>query len=177
MQSNWSDEVEVNRREKDSFFGSDADSPIPHEERHRFTGLKYFPPDPKYVIKTKLHRYENPELVVMATSKGTKDWYNRVGYFEFEIDEKKVILQAYTPAEKGDNGLFIPFRDQTSGKESYDAARYLDLGRRPGDEYTLDFNHAYNPYCAYSDDYICPLPPKENWLDIEIRAGEKKYHE
>ena len=71
--------------------------------------------------------------------------------------------------------LFVPFRDATSGKESYGAARYLDLEDEPSGEYVLDFNLAYNPYCAYSDDYVCPFPPKENWLTAPVRAGEKAF--
>ncbi len=73
--------------------------------------------------------------------------------------------------------VFIPFRDGTSGKESYPAARYLDIEETDDDNYVIDFNYAYNPYCAYSDDYICPLPPKENWLGVRIVAGEMNYHD
>ena len=86
-------------------------------------------------------------------------------------------LIAFKPIENEVEGsLFLPFRDRTSGKESYPAARYLDIREEKGLEYTLDFNLAYNPYCAYSDDYVCPLSPPENSLRIEIRAGEKRLH-
>jgi len=112
----------------------------------------------------------------MVTSKGTKQRFHRVGYFEFEIDGKNARLQAYRSAQREDNELFVPFRDGTSDKESYGASRYLDLDLTKDDNYVIDFNYAYNPYCAYSEDYVCPLPPRENWLDIEIRAGEKNYH-
>lgn len=71
--------------------------------------------------------------------------------------------------------LFVPFVDETSGKETYGSGRYLDLEQARGDDYVLDFNMAYNPYCAYNDDYVCPIPPRENKLPIEIRAGEKTY--
>lgn len=176
-QADYLERVEANRKAKDSFFATDPDSPIPHKERHRFRSLKYFPPDPKYLVKAKLHKSSNPELVMMTTSKGTEDKFHGVGYFEFGLNGKIIRLHAYTSAGRQDANLFIPFKDKTSGKESYGAARYLDLELDPGGEYTIDFNHAYNPYCAYSDDYICPLPPRENWLDVEIRAGEKRYHE
>ena len=166
--------VENGRKEKDSFYKFSDDSPIP--ERESFAGLKYFPSDEKYRMKLKLQRYPNPEIVTMVTSKGTQQRFYRVGYFEFEIDGKKARLQAYRSAERADEHLFIPFRDKTSGKESYGAARYIDLDLTQDDNYVLDFNTAYNPYCAYSDDYVCPLPPRENSLDVEIRAGEKKYH-
>lgn len=177
MQLDWLDELEKMRREKDAFFASDADSPITAEERPHFKGFKYFPPDPKYLFMIRLHRNENPELVMMATSKGTEQRFNKVGYFEFELAGKRVQLKAYTSAERDDKDLFIPFRDGTSGKESYGAGRYLDLPLSRSDEYTVDFNYAYNPYCAYNDGYVCPFPPKENWLSVEIRAGEKKYRD
>ncbi len=74
-----------------------------------------------------------------------------------------------------DVSLFVPFRDATSGKESYGADRYLDIEQHPGDEYVIDLNLAYNPYCAYSDDYVCPFLPRENWLAVPIRPGEKNF--
>jgi uncharacterized protein (DUF1684 family) len=168
--------VEKWRRKKDSFFKFSDDSPIPQRQRENFTGLKYFPPDEKYRMKLKLQRYPNPETITMVTSKGSQQRFFRVGYFEFEIDGKKVRLQAYRSADRADSHLFVPFRDKTSGKEAYGAARYIDLDFSEDDNYVIDFDMAYNPYCAYSDDYICPLPPRENSLDVEIRAGEKKYH-
>lgn len=178
------DEVETWRRallrfrgEKDEFYRFDHDAPIPDHERDRFQGLKYFDPDPALRFETKFHRYEGNDSVVMTTSKGTRQLFNKVGYFEVPLGDKTVRLQAYQSAERVDPSLFIPFRDTTSGKESYDAARYIDLEVEHDDEYALDFNYAYNPYCAYSDDYTCPLPPHENWLSVEVRAGEKKYHD
>lgn len=165
------------REEKDEFFSLSHDSPLPDSERTTFKGLKYFDPDPVFRFETKLHRYEGMESVVMVTSKGTRQLFNKAGYFEAAIGGKPVRLQAYQSAERADPSLFVPFRDATSGKESYGASRYLDMEVEHDDEYALDFNYAYNPYCAYSDAYVCPLPPRENWLTVEIRAGEKKYHD
>ncbi len=176
MQSLWLGELQANRKAKDEFFAADHESPLHERAASKFDGLKYFVPDQKYKIRTKLQRYDNPEIATMITSKGTRERFHRVGYFEFEIDRKKVRLQAYRSAEREDNELFIPFKDRTSGKESYGASRYLDLEIAHDDNYVIDFNYAYNPYCAYSEDYVCPLPLRENWLDIEIRAGEKTYH-
>lgn len=172
----YAESVERFRREKDLFFKSDHDSPIPEDQKSRFVGLRYFPPDASYGHDVKLRRHERPQVVVLATSKGTQQRFYRYGYFDFEVGGKKVRLEAYKSAERDDESLFVPFRDKTSGGESYGAARYLDLHLQP-DDYSLDFNFAYNPYCAYSDDYVCPLPPLENWLDVEIRAGEMKYHD
>lgn len=105
----------------------------------------------------------------------TRQLFNRVGRFDLSIEGKSVTLNAYQSAEKDDPSLFIPFRDSTSGNESYGSSRYLDLPVEHNDEYTVDFNYAYNPYCAYSDAYVCPLPPRENWLAVAIEAGEKEY--
>ncbi|MDV3277794.1 MAG: DUF1684 domain-containing protein [Nitrososphaerales archaeon] len=165
------------RERKDEFFRSDHDSPLGHDGQGMFAGLKYFEPDPDFRLEAKLQRYPSPDSVIMATSKGTRQLFNKVGYFELSIDGQQVKLQAYQSAEREDANIFIPFRDATSGRDSYGAARYLDLQVEHDDQYAVDFNYAYNPYCAYSEDYICPLPPQENWLKVSIRAGEKKYHD
>lgn len=166
------------RTEKDQYFKLAHDSPIPHEYRDAFHGLNYFAYDTNFRVRAKFTRYESPAAISMITSKVTTSEYSRYGYFEFEFNEKKHKLHAYkqTHGEGGHEGtLFVPFRDKTSGKESYAAARYLDIMELPGTDYVLDFNLAYNPYCAYSDYYICPFPPAENSLDLEVRAGEKKF--
>jgi len=173
-------DVEAMRREKDHFFKEDAESPIPHALRHEFQSLAYFPADPTHRARARLVRDPSPQRVVLATSKGIPRDMVRVGWFEFEIDGSKQRLAAYKAVPQPghhheDRSLFVPFRDATSGKETYGAARYLDIEEQPGDEYRLDFNLAYNPYCAYSDDYVCPFPPRENWLTIPIRAGEKNF--
>ncbi len=165
------------RQKKDEFFGSDSDSPLGHSATGAFAGLRYFEPDPALRFEAKLQRYPDPASVIMTTSKGTRQLFNKVGYFELLIDGQAVRLEAYQSAEREDASIFVPFRDTTSGKESYSAARYLDLEVQHDDEYAVDFNYAYNPYCAYSEDYVCPLPPRENWLTVSILAGEKKYHD
>src|SRR5712692_3222938 len=172
----WISQVQEFRKGKDEFFATSHDSPLAHGKTGSFKGLRYFSPDPRYKILATLHRYDNPEKVTMTTSKGTRQQFHRLGYFEFDIDGKRVKLQAYKSAERESNELFIPFRDRTSGKESYGAARYLDIEENSDSKYVVDFNYAYNPYCAYSEDYVCPLPPRENWLEARILAGEMSYH-
>jgi len=161
--------VEQDRREKDHWFRDGEDSPIPHEGRHSFKGLIYFPVDPTHRFRVTLHAYPKQEVLTFPTSKGTEQQYFRHGYFEFSVDGKPVH------SHSAHDYLFVPFRDATSNKETYGAGRYLDLDPNPRGEYDLDFNKAYNPYCAYSDDYVCPLPPTENWLPVPIRAGEKTW--
>jgi len=173
-------EIEAMRREKDSFFKEDDDSPIPRRTRETFSGLAYYPVDPKSSVRARLVRDPNPKRVILATSKGVPREMIRIGVFGFEIDGSRHTLAAFTSVPQPghhheDRSLFVPFRDVTSGKETYGAARYLDIEERPTDEYLVDFNLAYNPYCAYSEDYVCPFPPQENWLSVPIRAGEKAF--
>ena len=163
-------EIEAIRREKDLFFKTDPESPIPHTLRDELQGLAYFPIDPKYRMRARLIRDPNQQRVVLATSKGVPREMIRVGFLEFEIDGTKQRLAASKAVPQpghhhGEESLFVPFRDTTSGKETYGAARYLDIEELPGDEYVIDFNLAYNPYCAYSDDYVCPLDRKSTRLN------------
>ncbi len=178
--ADYARDLELQRKEKDHYFRTDPDSPIPHATRSLFKGLEYFPPDPKHRLVVRLTKLPNPEPVTLATSKGIPRPMVRYGHFDIEIDGVKQRLFAYKAAPQPghhheDASLFVPFRDATSGKESYGAARYLDIEENPSGEHVLDFNLAYNPYCAYSDDYVCPFPPRENWLTVPIRAGEKTF--
>ncbi|MDQ4075685.1 MAG: DUF1684 domain-containing protein [Chloroflexota bacterium] len=162
------------REEKNHFFAHDPYSPIDPSEQKDFEGLNYFEPAPEYQYTLTLQRAD-PESVVFQTNTGDEQAYHRIGTVEFEVDGEPAELAIYESVEHGD--LFLPFRDATSGKASYGAGRYvepIDLG---DDRLLVDFNLAYNPYCAYSPDYSCPLPPIENWLKVPIRAGEKKYKE
>lgn len=170
-------EVEAMREEKDRYFQRAANSPLPREDRGAFGGLAYYPYDEDLVFRVELEEVDDPAEVVMATSvEGRQAAYRRVGFFEFEVAGTPRRLYAYRQAHgHGQPSLFVPFRDGTSGEATYGAGRYLDLEVDPSGEYVLDFNEAYNPYCAYSEDYVCPLPPRENWLDVPIEAGEKAY--
>jgi len=178
------DEVETWRRallrfraQKDEFMRLGRESPFAHSAQEEFKGLRYFEPDPSFRFQTKLRRYPTEPSVMVTTSKGTRQLFNKVGRFDVVIQGQPVAVQAYQSAERDDPSLFIPFKDATSGNETYGAGRYLDMKVQHDDIYLLDFNYAYDPYCAYNEGYVCPLPPAENWLKVAIRAGEKKYHE
>ena len=164
------------RVDKDSFLRNDIHSPIPLSERSNFKGLKYFPPDESFHFTSKLERFDTPKAIMMATSTGTRQAYLRYGALTFEVEGRSLKLIAYKSAEDPyARSLFVPFSDQTSGLETYAAGRYLDLEEQGGDDYELDFNMPYNPYCAYSEEYTCPVPPVENKLPVSILAGEKNY--
>src|SRR5207249_4713537 len=175
MKTQFEQKVLSLRVDKDSFLRNDIDSPIPPNERPNFKGLNYFPSDPGYRVTSKLERFDTPKPI-MATSTGTRQAYLRYGAFTFRIQGRSLKLIVYKSAEDPyARSLFIPFSDETSGRETYAAGRYLDFEEQGGDDYALDFNIAYNPYCAYSEEYTCPMPPAENKLPVRILAGEKNY--
>jgi len=177
MVDDYTFRIEEIRREKDHWFREAHDSPIPHALRHGLACLAYFPVDARLRFRARLNQDAKQEELVFPTSKGTEQRFLRHGYFEVPIEGQTVHLNAYrlVHVHGGHDYLFVPFRDATSGKETYGAGRYLDLEVQPSGVYDLDFNLAYNPYCAYSDDYVCPLPPPENWLPVPVRAGEKSW--
>ncbi|SRR5579875_1543681 len=171
------------RREKDAYLRSEPDSPIPVEERAGFAGLRYYPPLFALRLVARVEPVPEGETVHMATSDGAARPFVKAAILHFTIDGQNYQLTGYQSAEDaGDEGaaLFIPFRDALSGKETYGAGRYLDVQPERAEDgtliATLDFNLAYNPYCAYNDHYSCPITPAENTLPIAIYAGERNYH-
>ncbi|RBI59292.1 hypothetical protein DMJ13_24180 [halophilic archaeon] len=179
MSPDWRSRIRHRREEKDEYFGSNPHSPIPSDERASFDGLSYYPVDESYRFELPLDEHDDRETVTVGTSTGGEQEYLRWGEFRFEVDGEAVTLQAYK-SDPDDDRLWVPFRDATSGEETYGAGRYLDLEaashRTDEGTWILDLNEAYNPTCAYSEQYECPLPPTENWLDVPVEAGEKAYH-
>jgi len=165
-------ELEEFRADKDDFYAHDHRSPLSHTQQHTFKGLSYFPENKALVIKANIDRNVEPGAVRMQTTTGQEQVYSRFGLVRFQVDGRPAQLTLYASA--GSHDLFLPFRDATSGKESYGAGRYLDLHAH-GDEVAIDFNYAYNPNCAYNPEWSCPLPPAENWLKVPIRAGEMTF--
>ncbi|RME77496.1 MAG: DUF1684 domain-containing protein [Chloroflexi bacterium] len=165
------DTVESQRAEKDRFFQTSAYSPI--EDRGNFTGLNYYPVDPALRLELTLEPAEVQEELTIQTSTGDEQTYIRLGTVSFEVEGQPARLAVYKSPHHDE--LFIPFRDATSGQETYGAGRYLEPVDLGNGKLLVDFNLAYNPYCAYSEHYSCPLPPLENWLKVPIRAGEKSY--
>ncbi len=173
----WRADLERHREEKDHFLGEHPQSPLPPDARERFDGLDYFPPAPELRFEVPLHEHDEAEQITVETTTEGEQTYLRWGEFRVEIEDEEVTLQAYR-ADPDEDRFWVPFRDETSGEETYGAGRYLDLepGNRTGDgNWILDFNRAYSPFCAYSATYECPLVPMENWLDVPVEAGEKTY--
>jgi uncharacterized protein (DUF1684 family) len=160
------------RQHKDHFFKTDAHSPLSVEQKRDFKGLTYYPENPDLRFEVKLEPFGNQERVRMQTSTGDVQDYIKYGRFQFEVNGESAALTVYT-SDHGD--MFVPFTDATSGSETYGAGRYLEAQQVDSDRIYVDFNLAYNPWCAYSPAYSCPIPPAENRLKVPIRAGEKSF--
>ncbi len=166
-------EVLTERRLKDEAFRSAPDSPIPPSQRRHFVGLCYYPPTREYVIPAVLQRFQRPDTVELASTRvGYRHRMLRYGCFLFPVGDTVLSLTAYKTLGEG-GLLFVPFTDATTGRETYAGGRYLELQEEPEQEYVLDFNRAFNPYCAYNEEYACPVVPAENRLPIPIQAGER----
>jgi uncharacterized protein len=158
-------------RRKDEFMRS-ARSPLPAQMRANFVGLPYHPYNRDLEFQLPLEPDPQRETLLMPTSNGSQAIYERVGWFSFEIDGQTMRLAGF--AREGDDhpeALFVPFKDTSSGLETYGGGRYLEAPLR-GEMVVANFNFAYSPYCAYSEGWSCPIPPRENWLPIKILAGE-----
>lgn len=167
-------EVKDFQQELDDHYRDKEHSPLKKKERRKFKGHRFYEIDLSYRVIAKVNLIKKPDTIVMPTSAGTEKRYLRWAKLKFQIAGQDCELIAYKSAKAGQgNYLFIPFRDATSGTETYGGGRYLDLEVPEGDELVLNFNLAYNPYCAYTTGWFCPLPPEENTLDVPIKAGLK----
>ena len=176
------DSIAVHRARINADFADADKSPLTQEDRARFTGLDFYPYDTKYHVTAKLTRNRHSKPFAMKTTTNRMPMYREFGTLEFEIDGKKMTLSVFQNMDLAlkpgfKDYLFLPFMDMTSGKETYIGGRYLDLRIPEGTVLELDFNKAYNSYCAYYYKYSCPLVPAGNDLPVEIRAGVKKFHD
>lgn len=162
-------EVAQKRKDKDEFFRTSSESPFP--DKSKVKNLIYFNPDPEYRVSARLEPFADRKKVVVKLTDGSEEVYEKYAHAVFTLHDEVCRLLVL----KHDNTLSVLFKDKTSGKETYGGGRYLDF--KPDDakenRLILDFNEAYNPYCAYNHEYACPLPPSENTLPVEVRAGEK----
>lgn len=163
--------INKERSLKDLQFKNSPDSPIKQTERAKFDKLTYYPANPGYVCPATLVAAEKKDTLRLSTTTGGITYVVRVGKFTFDLQGRKQELAAYMYLDEERNGYFVPFRDLTSGVSTYGGGRYMDVSAGP--KILLDFNKAYNPYCVYNETYSCPLPPAENYIALEILAGEK----
>jgi uncharacterized protein len=168
----WQRELEEERRQKDDFMARHRESPF-ISSRVPFHDLRYFAPDPAFRVTAQLERLPVPAEAYLRTNRDGSAVMRYLGDLHFAIGRTAVHLRLYHAGEGVGTAVFVPFRDSTSGKDSYGPGRYLTLELNETDRYDLDFNRAFNPYCAYTDDFECAFPPSENDLPVAIRAGEK----
>lgn len=175
-------QIEEKRSNKDRLFrqAGDPDNPIPADKQSELLPLSYYPIDPDYSVPAELKVSQEQPVLDVPTSSGKMRKMTQVGTINFTVKGQTYSLIAF--AEEGPGGapdmrrLMVPFTDLTSGIETYKAGRYLDLDRTATNVYLLDFNQAYNPYCAYNNSYECPFPPAANRLKVAIAAGERMKH-
>jgi uncharacterized protein len=165
-------ELEQFRAQKDTFFKTHPHSPLLPEQQETFEGLRYFPENPALRLVVPIEEFTDKDRITMQTSTGDVREYARYGRLRFSVDEQVVALTVYAD----DGAYFLPFADALAGEETYGAGRYLEPELLGDGQFLIDFNLAYNPYCAYNDEWSCPITPIENRLRAPIRAGEKLFN-
>lgn len=173
-------EIKEHRKDLNKSFKNISKSPLPRKEIKSFTELPFFPIQEKYKVKAKLTYTFNAPIKYIKSTGGQTEAYQQYALATFTIDGKELNLSIYQSLtlmkQRGyENYLFIPFTDNSNGKTTYGGGRYIDttIPQKATGYITLDFNKAYNPYCAYNKNYTCPIPPKNNHLDIDLHAGVK----
>jgi uncharacterized protein (DUF1684 family) len=175
------DNKEYRKKINKDFYNKEK-TPLPAVDLYSFKGLPYFPIEAAFLVTAKFTRTPAEAPFMMKTTTDRTPIYIKYGHVSFSLEGKNFVLNVYQnidfmAAAEERNLLFIPFTDLTNGKETYGGGRYLDLETPKSAEIYLDFNKAYNPYCAYNEKYSCPIPPKENHMEIRVAAGMKKYRE
>ena len=168
------------QRELNSEYKDASKSPLKEKDRKHFEGLDFFSFDSTYVVKATLERTPNSDWFNMKTTTDRVSKERVYGVLNFEMEDKYYQLNIYQgmdlmTKEGFEDYLFLPFLDETNGIESYGGGRYIDARIPEGDTLVIDFNKAYNPYCAYNDKYSCPIVPRTNYLKTRIEAGVKVF--
>ncbi len=179
VSNKYLDEINKFRADKNAQFRTDESSPIPEKKRGSFLGLAYFAPEPAYRINAELIPLNDTlDLAIPTNTEETRPM-RRYAHIKFKLNGQsvKLTLFKYQEADQEKNQLFLPFADASNGAETYGMGRYLDINLADvrANQVTIDFNMTYNPYCAYTDEFSCPLPPPENRLPFKVLAGEKSY--
>jgi uncharacterized protein (DUF1684 family) len=173
--------IKAERKQKDIEMRTDEKSPIPENEKATFKKLNYYKPNTSFRKVAAFERFDQATHFLMKTTTDRLPEYSLYGAITFTHKGKDYTLNVYQNIELVKKPgyakhLFIPFNDETNGKETYGGGRFLDITETGENTLIIDFNNAYNPYCAYNHKYSCPIPPEENNLKIRIKAGEKKWH-
>ncbi len=179
-QKEYISKIEKSRKEKNEWMKNDPNSPFNFKGKVEFHDLKYFDVDPDFIFKSKLYEYEPKDTITIFGTKGEERKTVRYGYVQFNYSGKEYKINVYQGASRTGMVYYsIWFTDITTNNETYGVGRYIDFEKDedPDHIYEIDFNLAYNPYCAYSPDYSCAIPTKEDYIPIAIKSGEKKFHD
>jgi hypothetical protein len=172
-------EVQQYRQKKNDYMKNTPTSPFNHDSTVQFSPLKYYPVNPAFVFKSKLQEYPLKDTITIYGTKGEERKAVRYGFVTFNYKNQSYKVNVYKGTTSGGEEYYsIWFTDNTTGNETYGVGRYIDFDINTDSNYvyTIDFNLAYNPYCAYSAKYSCAIPTKEDHLDLAVTAGEKKFH-
>lgn len=158
---------------------TDSQSPFNQDTNAHFEDLKYFDPNPEFVFTSRLYEYDSKDTILIYGTKGEERKVIRFGHIKFNYDNKEHRMNVYKGVSRSGMEYYsLWFTDKTTNESTYGVGRYIDFEKNEDKDYvyTIDFNMAYNPYCAYSSKYSCAIPTKEDYLDLAVRAGEKKFH-
>jgi uncharacterized protein (DUF1684 family) len=165
-------------KSKNNAFINPTQTPLPAAEIASFAGLKYFDYNPNAAVSARVTPIVGAFPFEMMNNQNQPEMYTKAVYLDFELQGKKLRLEGYIASANSTTARtwFVPFADLTNARTTYGAGRYIDVPIVGAGAVTLDFNYAYNPYCAYNPEFVCPIPPVANRLDVSIQAGEKNYH-
>lgn len=168
------------QRELNAAYKDASTSPLKEKDIKHFKGLEFFKFDSAYIVTANFERFPDEKPFEMKTSTARRPIYVKYGELSFQLNGKPFKLNIYQnkgliESEGYEDYLFLPFSDETNGLESYGGGRYINARFPDGDTMIIDFNKAYNPYCAYNDKYSCPIVPRENYLKTRVEAGVKAF--
>ena len=172
----YQEKIETERERQFKYIRFNVESPLTEEQKRGLQSLKFYAIDPAYQVKARLLPIEIKKVREVPLTDGSTERYLEHSWAEFELGGKtNKVLLLQSLSESDMRNFFLAFADETSGKETYGGGRYLNVRQDGKNSITIDFNLAFNPYCAYNPDFACPLPPRENSLEIAIPVGEKNY--
>ncbi|GAB2615407.1 DUF1684 domain-containing protein [Belliella aquatica] len=170
------EKIEKEREKQFKFLRFNPESPLDAEQKNNLGALSFYPIDPAFKVRARLVPAEDRKVITIPMTDGSEEKYIKHSYAEFDLKgapQRLLLLQGMNEIDK--RNFFLAFADSTSGLDTYGGGRYLNLRQDGKNSVSIDFNLAYNPYCAYNPDFACPLPPRENLMELGILAGEKDY--
>jgi len=169
----YENQISELRSYKDEKFKNPNTSPISEENIKNFKGLNYFNIDGSWKVQAQFKKQKLPKYQNLYEGKDVKHIHQLVGILSFTVRGKLYNLQAYSSVGQAPHLLFVPFLDDTNGKKTYAGGKYVEAVKSKNEKYTIDFNTSYHPYCLYNEEFQCAVCPAENYIPLEINAGER----